>query len=369
MRPRVLLAELDVGDLNRQRTACRHGISRVHGKVQDDLLYLPAIGLDGRQLGPQAQHHLHVFPDEASQHRPHVGQHDVQVEQRRLDDLLAAERQQLARECRGAHARLLNLGEIDPAPIVGIEIVQQQLAVAQDDGQQVVEVVGHAAGQLPDRFHLLRLLILRLQGTAFGDVGPGAERADDLPRVVALHRVAPFDQPFHPRPRDHRVLDYRQIGVEQIAQPRSDRVPKPRWQARLDPITSEQLFRCPSEERARVAIRERDPPFQVQGQEDDFGRVQVALRAIPLAAHGRFRLLALEVGFFPAGDIARYRRHAGDAARRPRHRRDRERDVDERPVLPHPLRFEGLPVSPRAALSRIALRSPVIPAGRSSARL
>ncbi|MEH2525802.1 hypothetical protein V1288_003711 [Bradyrhizobium sp. AZCC 2176] len=31
------------------------------------------------------------------------------------------------------------------------------LQIAADDREQIVEVVGHAAGQLPDRFHLLRL--------------------------------------------------------------------------------------------------------------------------------------------------------------------------------------------------------------------
>ncbi len=33
----------------------------------------------------------------------------------------------------------------------------QHAGAAQDDGEQVVEVVGDAAGQLPDRFHLLHL--------------------------------------------------------------------------------------------------------------------------------------------------------------------------------------------------------------------
>ena len=64
------------------------------------------------------------------------------------------------------------------ARIGRIEVGQQQLAVAENHGQQVVEVVRHAAGQPADGFHLLRLLILRLERAAFGDVGAGAERAD-----------------------------------------------------------------------------------------------------------------------------------------------------------------------------------------------
>ena len=52
----------------------------------------------------------------------------------------------------------LNLRDVRLARIVRIEIRQQQLAVAQNHGQQIVEVVRHAAGQPSDRLHLLGLL-------------------------------------------------------------------------------------------------------------------------------------------------------------------------------------------------------------------
>ena len=47
-----------------------------------------------------------------------------------------------------------------------------------DDAEDVVEVVGHAGGQLANRFHLLQLSQLLFELTAFGDVhedadGPG----------------------------------------------------------------------------------------------------------------------------------------------------------------------------------------------------
>ena len=61
---------------------------------------------------------------------------------------------------------------------------QQQLAVAVDDGQQVVEVVGHAAGQPADRLHLLRLPELLLQPPPLGDVLDDRCRADDLAAVA-----------------------------------------------------------------------------------------------------------------------------------------------------------------------------------------
>ena len=45
VRRRVVLVELDVGGLDRQRAAVRHGVARVDREVHDDLLDLPAVGL------------------------------------------------------------------------------------------------------------------------------------------------------------------------------------------------------------------------------------------------------------------------------------------------------------------------------------
>ena len=47
---------------------------------------------------------------------------------------------------------------------------QQEFAIADDDGEQIVEVVRHAARQLADRLHLLRLREFGLQRLLLGDV-------------------------------------------------------------------------------------------------------------------------------------------------------------------------------------------------------
>ena len=73
---------------------------------------------------------------------------------------------------------------------------------------------------------------------------------------------------------------------------RSEVVPYPGRKARLDPVAAQQLVRGPSEDGARIAIDKRDPPFQVQLEQDDFGRVQISLRPIALVAQGQLRLLA-----------------------------------------------------------------------------
>ena len=164
-----------------------------------------------------------------------------------------------------------------------------------EDAGGVVHVPDPDLGALQRKPHALFRRTQRLDGLIpLGDVGAGTERADDLPAVVSQHRVPPLDQPFLARPRQHGVLADRLIAGRELAEPHSERVSQPNRKACLDPIAPQQLVSGPSENGTCVAIRQRDPPFQVQREEDDFRRVQVSLRPVPLTAHGRLRLFALE---------------------------------------------------------------------------
>jgi hypothetical protein len=60
----------------------------------------------------EVEHDSYIFTDDTSEHRLHAGDDRVQVEPRRLDDLLAAERRQLVRQRRGAHAGPVNFGDV-----------------------------------------------------------------------------------------------------------------------------------------------------------------------------------------------------------------------------------------------------------------
>ena len=63
-----------------------------------------------------------------------------------------------AARLRGA----LDLLDVRAARIAGVEAVEEQVRVAEDRGQHVVEVVRDAAGEAADRLHLLRLAQLHL---------------------------------------------------------------------------------------------------------------------------------------------------------------------------------------------------------------
>jgi hypothetical protein len=66
-----------------------------------------------------------------------------------IEDLLATECQQLVGQARGSLPGFANLGEQLTTRRVA-KVDQRHVGTAIDDGEQVVEVVGDAAGQLPD---------------------------------------------------------------------------------------------------------------------------------------------------------------------------------------------------------------------------
>jgi hypothetical protein len=75
-----------------------------------------------------------------------------------------------------------------------------------------------------------------------GDVGATTECADDVPRVVVHQRGTPFDLPFRARPRENGRLDDGKIRAEHGVEPLSERLLCPGGQARVDEVTTHQLF-------------------------------------------------------------------------------------------------------------------------------
>ena len=98
------------------------------------------------------------------------------VDESRREHLLTAECEQLPRESGRALAGLLDLVELEPDVASFVDTLEREAGESEDGGQQVVEVVRDAAGEPADRFHLLRLLELPLDG---------------LPRLALFARLPP----------------------------------------------------------------------------------------------------------------------------------------------------------------------------------
>ena len=75
------------------------------------------------------------------------------------------------REGGGLAARMMDFGHLAHRLRVGGDVRGEDLAVAVDDGEQVVEIVRHAAGELADRLHLGGLGDLPLEPGFLAGVG------------------------------------------------------------------------------------------------------------------------------------------------------------------------------------------------------
>jgi hypothetical protein len=128
--------------------ALRHGVACVDGEVHQDLLDLAAVGLDLAEVGRDVDLDLDVLADQALDHADEAADDLAEIEDGRYEHLLAAESQELARQGGGALARMLNLLHLCPCLVVEVGMDQKAIAVAEDRGQKVVEVVRHAAGEL-----------------------------------------------------------------------------------------------------------------------------------------------------------------------------------------------------------------------------
>ena len=157
-----------------------HRVACVDGEVHEHLLELVRVGEHGVQGRRERRDQLDVLPDQSREHRRQALDDVVELEHARLQHLASAEREQLPGEDGRALGGGRDLVELGLGGAVAA--FEQRLGVAADHGQEVVEVVGDAAGEPPDRLEPLRLAQLLLELLALADVAADRLGADrDLP--------------------------------------------------------------------------------------------------------------------------------------------------------------------------------------------
>ena len=113
---------------------------------------------------------------QAAQERLHLA-HDVgQVDEHRRDRPATAEGEQLAGERRAARHRALELGQLGVDRTAAGGLALDERAQHLDRGEQVVEVVCHAAGKAAERLHALGVGQLVGKPLALGDVDDDGEQ-------------------------------------------------------------------------------------------------------------------------------------------------------------------------------------------------
>ena len=135
-----------------------------------------------------------MLADQPREHAARVREQRVEVEDARLEHLLAGEREQLAGQVRRALAGPADLRDVLADRVVRRELGEGHVAVAEDRRQQVVEVVGDASGELADALHLLGLAELLFELPALGDVHDGA-LDDDLAGLLVGEQGGALEGP------------------------------------------------------------------------------------------------------------------------------------------------------------------------------
>ena len=261
------------------------------------------VGVDPSFHRRRHEGQIHVFAHDATEH-PHQADEDlVQVDHLGLHHLLAAEQQQLAREAGGSRRGQLDLFHVCTQRVGGGQVLQDEIAIAEDHAQDVVEVVRDTARQSADRLHLLGVpqLLLRPQQGPLGVGAAGLRQlavrhvCDECDAVGRCqHRGAEQDrrpsavlaEHLHlPRRRDARC---RQLGDGL----HSHRHELRRRELRPVDLAAGQLLPGVADHLEVGVVRVEDAPTEVRdGDAEDPGFVQLPQAALALL-QGRLGLAA-----------------------------------------------------------------------------
>jgi len=168
MRERVLFIGDDIVGFNDEFSAAGHGVGGVDGEIEKDLFDLTGVGEDAAERIAAAHVEFDVFAKKSLEEA--AGFHDevVEIEDAGLKQLPAAESKQLAGERGGAVGDFADLLAIGPGGIGGLDLIEGEVAVALDDGEEIVEIVRDAAGETAEGVHFLRLAKLVFELFALG---------------------------------------------------------------------------------------------------------------------------------------------------------------------------------------------------------
>src|SRR5579872_5967400 len=166
----VVAAQGDVGGLDSDLAALRHGVLRIDNEVHDDLFDLTGVGACSSQIGCQLGLQLNSFADERLQGALHIGDNAIHIHDLQFEQLFTTESQQLASQgCRSLGC-LVNGFDLAIHRTAFAGVFEQDFRVSADHHQQIIEVVRDATGQPADGFHLLRLPELVFENTLFSHI-------------------------------------------------------------------------------------------------------------------------------------------------------------------------------------------------------
>ena len=170
MHPGIVLIEHDGAGLDDQLAAVRHGVAGVEGEIEDRGGQL--IGIDDGQayFVRENRFDLDVLAERSLQQFRGIDDQRIDVGFLRFERLLACERQQLLGEVGAARRRFVDHLRDGGELRLALDGVGQDFDRSGDHGQDVVEVVRDAAGELAHGLHLFGLPDPLLGGNSVGKI-------------------------------------------------------------------------------------------------------------------------------------------------------------------------------------------------------
>ncbi len=176
--------ELDpVGD-DGEPASLRHGVPGIDRQVHHHLLHHAAVGPNGRQILARQEFGRDLLADQAMEHLQEILDHAVELDRPDVEDRAAAEHEELLGQGGGPFRVGGDFPQVGPDRLVEGGMILEHGEPDHHRAEDIVEIVGDAAGQLPDCFHFLRLTQPPFQPPLFGDVD--SHQADDLDLAVRV---------------------------------------------------------------------------------------------------------------------------------------------------------------------------------------
>ena len=183
-------ADIDMADII-------DGIAGVDHEIEEDLLEMGAMKVRWRGVGLKVEVELDFVADEAIEHRFQVSQKGVDIHAGTILVGIAAVGEELFDEIAGVIAGLMDLEQVGIDGVIVGQLIEHQFGVADDEGQQVVEVMSNPVGEPAQGLHavvdvelLLQILALLMVLLAKGAEVPDGGVPSAAIAVVGDHRSA-----------------------------------------------------------------------------------------------------------------------------------------------------------------------------------
>ena len=283
-----------------------HGPKGIGAKVHDHLVQLRWIGHDRRAFGVDFEPHFDVRRCGRLDQLERVFDDQVRQQRKHLEFAAAAESHDLVDQLLGAVGAFDHPLDIGVGLAVLRHLVKRHVAVADNRRQDVVEIMGDAAGQGSDGFKPFRLPELALEVfalphglLAFGDILAGTQGPGDFILLVLDQRHMPLDQAALTGFRQHLAfppLDEIRLAGHQPFKIHGGLFPGVLGNHRFDPISSQQFNKVVAEDLAALAVDEGDRAFGIHRHDHGSGNGEVIFRPLFFVQHPLF-------GLFAFGDI------------------------------------------------------------------